>query len=71
MRFPALAALQKVYGLSPQLLQAAFYPLIQEYRRLSMAEGAVNSLWQEYQLIRGVLRNNGVYLSLPEIDMKK
>ena len=69
MRFYALSAMQQVTGIAPNLLRRMFDPIIEEYRRLAMTQGAQNDLWQEFRLVQNVLRNNGVVLSIPDINL--
>lgn len=69
MRFYALSAMQQVTGIAPNLLRRMFDPIIEEYRRLAMMQGAQNDLWQEFRLVQNVLRNNGVVLSIPDINL--
>lgn len=70
-RFHALSALQKAQNIPAAILKASFAPLIQEYRRLAMQAGTHNALWEELQLIKAILRNNGVPLAIPNLDIER
>lgn len=71
MRFHALSAMQQTTGLSAKLLINLFDPIIAEYRRLSMTQGNHNDLWEEYRLIRNIAQNNGLRLSIPDINLER
>ncbi len=59
LRFHALNALQASRNLNPDLLFQMFTPILQEYERLCNAEGEMNSLWPEFNMIRNILSKNG------------
>lgn len=69
MRFHALSAMQQTMGLSPRLLATIFDPILSEYRRLCTTQGTMNDLWEEFRLIRNIAQNNGLRLSIPDINL--
>lgn len=69
MRFHALIAMQNAMELSAPLLGNLLNPIITEYRQLINKQGRMNDLWEEYRLIQVILKNNGVRLSMPDIDL--
>lgn len=69
MRFYALSAMQDTMGLSPKLLMTIFDPILSEYRRLCTTQGTMNDLWEEFRLIRNIAQNNGLRLSIPDINL--
>lgn len=69
MCFHALSAMQLVEGLPPSLLLGIFNPIIKEYRRLMVSQGKMNDMWEEFRLVQQIARNNGVILSIPDLDL--
>lgn len=69
MCFHALSAMQTVTSLAPSLLIGIFNPIITEYRRLTISQGKMNDLWEEFRLIQQIARNNGFVLSIPDISL--
>jgi hypothetical protein len=69
MRFHALVAMQNTTKLSTPLLSNLFNPIIAEYRQLINRQGPKNDLWEEYRIIKVILKNNGVRLSIPDIGL--
>jgi len=68
-RLYALNAMQQVYDLPASVLTTVLQPIVKEYRRLAIADGPMNDLWQEFKIIRSIYRNNGIRLTIPEIDL--
>lgn len=66
-----LLALQNVQKLPTGLLMATLQPIVNQYRKLLHTQGAMNALWQEYQLIQAIYKNNGLQISLPSISINK
>ena len=71
MRFYALSAMQNTKGLSASLLLDLLFPIVQEYRQLSIPDGPMNDLWQEFRLARMIAENNGVRWSIPDIRLER
>jgi len=69
MCFYALLAMQNTRGLPSKLLVDMFNPLITEYRKLAMTKGPKNDLWEEFRLVQSILKNNGVVLSIPDVNL--
>ncbi len=66
-----LLALQNIRQLPTGLLMTTLQPIVNQYRKLLHTQGAMNALWQEYQLIQAIYKNNGIQISLPSISINK
>lgn len=65
----ALQALQHARGLSAGLVQALVHPIVQAYQQLERQEGHPNNLSGEYALARNIARNNGVPLTITNLNL--
>jgi hypothetical protein len=69
MCFYALLSMQNTIGLSSKLLVDMLNPVITAYRKLAMTKGPKNDLWEEFRLVQRIFKNNGVVLSIPDVNL--
>lgn len=67
----ALQALQHARGLPDTTTKRLIAPIVQAYKDLERQEGSPNNLSAEYALARNIASNNGISLTLTNINLDK
>lgn len=67
----ALQALQHARGLPDTTTKRLISPIVQAYKDLERQEGSPNNLSAEYALARNIASNNGISLTLTNINLGK